>query len=124
MFVGQVVGAIPGVATSDNGRGILTRHVVSSYRWGNEEGGVAARTMRDVGGSWSEWEYERSDEEDDLELSPTAGRVLTVPEGLVKHRTVERGAAYCLPCVAGAEAFTEKDNTDVDGGQPTGLLDK
>eukprot|EP00873_Tetraselmis_striata_P016650 jgi/Tetstr1/436914/TSEL_025687.t1 len=69
----------------------------------------------------SEWEYEGSEEEDDLELSPTTGRVLTPPERLVKHGTVERGAAYCLPCLAEAEAF---NITDVDGGQPTGLLYK
>eukprot|EP00873_Tetraselmis_striata_P033513 jgi/Tetstr1/453777/TSEL_040729.t1 len=67
----------------------------------------------------SEWEYEGSDEEDDLEMSPTPGRVLTPPERLVKHGTVERGAAYCLPCLAEAEAF---NITDVDGGQPTGPL--
>eukprot|EP00873_Tetraselmis_striata_P035443 jgi/Tetstr1/455707/TSEL_042514.t1 len=66
-----------------------------------------------------EWEYEGSDDEDDLELSPTPGRVLTPPERLVKHGTVERGAAYCLPCLAEAKAF---NITDVDGGQPTGLL--
>eukprot|EP00873_Tetraselmis_striata_P022187 jgi/Tetstr1/442451/TSEL_003197.t1 len=77
---------------------------------------------RTSGGSGSEWEYERSDEEDSLELSPTTGRVLTAqPEHLVKHGTVESGAAYCLPCLAEAEAF---NITDVDGGQPTGLLYK
>eukprot|EP00873_Tetraselmis_striata_P043656 jgi/Tetstr1/463920/TSEL_008727.t1 len=66
-------------------------------------------------------EDEGSDEDDDLELSPTTGRVLTPPERLIKHGTVERGAAYCLPCLAEAEAF---NITDVDGGQPTGLLYK
>eukprot|EP00873_Tetraselmis_striata_P008959 jgi/Tetstr1/429223/TSEL_001887.t1 len=69
----------------------------------------------------SEWEYEGSDEEDELELSPTTGRVLTPPERIVKHGTVERGPAYCLPCLTEAEAF---NTTDVDGGQPTGLLYK
>eukprot|EP00873_Tetraselmis_striata_P024033 jgi/Tetstr1/444297/TSEL_032188.t1 len=69
----------------------------------------------------SEWEYEKSDEDDDFELSPTTVRVLTPPERLVKHGTVERGAAYCLPCLAEVEAF---NITDVDGGQPTGLLYK
>eukprot|EP00873_Tetraselmis_striata_P036604 jgi/Tetstr1/456868/TSEL_043540.t1 len=73
----------------------------------------------DVVGSGSEWEYEGSDEEDDLELSPSTGRVLTAPERLVKHGTVARGAASCLPCLAEAEAF---NITDVDGGQPTGML--
>eukprot|EP00873_Tetraselmis_striata_P002613 jgi/Tetstr1/422877/TSEL_013668.t1 len=74
-------------------------------------------------GSGSEWEYEGSDDDDDLELSPTTGRVLTAPPGarLVKHGTVERGAAYCLPYLAEAEAF---NITDVGGGQPTGLLYK
>eukprot|EP00873_Tetraselmis_striata_P012023 jgi/Tetstr1/432287/TSEL_021689.t1 len=67
----------------------------------------------------SEWEYEGSDKEDDLELSPTTGRVLTPPERLIKHGTVERGTAYCLPRLAEAEAF---NITDVDGGQLTGLL--
>eukprot|EP00873_Tetraselmis_striata_P019007 jgi/Tetstr1/439271/TSEL_027713.t1 len=75
----------------------------------------------DAVGSGSEWEYEGSDEEDDLELSPTTGRILTAPERLVKHGTVARGAAYCLPCLAEAEAF---NITDVDGGQSTGLLYK
>eukprot|EP00873_Tetraselmis_striata_P013796 jgi/Tetstr1/434060/TSEL_023204.t1 len=73
----------------------------------------------DVVGNGSEWEYEGSDEEDDLELSPTTGRILTARERLVKHGTVARGAAYCLPCLAEAEAF---NITDVDGGQSTGLL--
>eukprot|EP00873_Tetraselmis_striata_P015963 jgi/Tetstr1/436227/TSEL_025072.t1 len=75
----------------------------------------------DVVGSGSEWEYEGTDEEDDLELSPTTGRILTAPERLVKHGTVACGAAYCLPCLAEAEAF---NITDVDGGQSTGLLYK
>eukprot|EP00873_Tetraselmis_striata_P015949 jgi/Tetstr1/436213/TSEL_025058.t1 len=74
-------------------------------------------------GSGSEWEYKVSvDEVDDLELSPTTGRILTAPERLVTHGTaVARGAAYCLPCLAEAEAF---NITDVDGGQPTGMLYK
>mmetsp|Transcript_25409 Transcript_25409/g.64118 ORF Transcript_25409/g.64118 Transcript_25409/m.64118 type:complete len:216 (+) Transcript_25409:194-841(+) len=72
-------------------------------------------------GSGSEWEYEGSDEEDDLELPPTTGRVLAAPGRLVKHGTVVRGAAYCLPCLAEAEAF---NITDVDGGQSTGMLYK
>eukprot|EP00873_Tetraselmis_striata_P000857 jgi/Tetstr1/421121/TSEL_012164.t1 len=76
---------------------------------------------RTWGGSGSEWEYEGSDEDDDLELSPTTGRVLTSPERLIKHGTVERGAANCLPCLAEAEVF---NITDVDGGQPTGLVYK
>eukprot|EP00873_Tetraselmis_striata_P012359 jgi/Tetstr1/432623/TSEL_021992.t1 len=80
--------------------------------------GISVVALKTIG---SEWEYERSDEEDDLELSPTTGRVLTAPERLVKHGTVERGAAYCLPCLAEAEAFII---TDVDGGQPIGLLYK
>eukprot|EP00873_Tetraselmis_striata_P011364 jgi/Tetstr1/431628/TSEL_021158.t1 len=67
----------------------------------------------DVVGSGSEWEYEGSDEEDSLELSPTSGRIMTAPECLVKHGTVARGVAYCLPCLAEAEAF---NITDVDGG--------
>eukprot|EP00873_Tetraselmis_striata_P045321 jgi/Tetstr1/465585/TSEL_010232.t1 len=75
----------------------------------------------EVVGSGSEWEYEGSDEEYDLELSPTTGRILAAPERLVKHGTVARGAAYCLPCLAEAEAF---NITDVDGGQSTGLLYK
>eukprot|EP00873_Tetraselmis_striata_P014351 jgi/Tetstr1/434615/TSEL_023706.t1 len=75
----------------------------------------------DVVGSGSEWEYEGSDEEDELELSPTTGRILTAPERLVTHGTVARGAAYCLPCLAEAEAL---NITDVNGGQPTGLLYK
>eukprot|EP00873_Tetraselmis_striata_P013920 jgi/Tetstr1/434184/TSEL_023295.t1 len=75
----------------------------------------------DVVGSGSEWEYEGSDEEDELELSPTTGRILTAPERLVTHGTVARGAAYCLPCLAEAEALNV---TDVNGGQPTGLLYK
>eukprot|EP00873_Tetraselmis_striata_P010220 jgi/Tetstr1/430484/TSEL_020292.t1 len=80
------------------------------------------RLGKDVGVSGSEWEYEGSDEEEDLELSPTTGRVLTAaPERLVKHGTVECGAASCLPCLAEAEAFII---TDVDGGQPTCLLYK
>eukprot|EP00873_Tetraselmis_striata_P021889 jgi/Tetstr1/442153/TSEL_030305.t1 len=54
-------------------------------------------------------------------LKTMYGRVLTTPERLVKHGTVERGVAYCLPCLAEAEAF---NITDVDGGQPTGLLYK
>eukprot|EP00873_Tetraselmis_striata_P002559 jgi/Tetstr1/422823/TSEL_013614.t1 len=69
----------------------------------------------------SEWEYKGSDEEDDLELSPITGRVVTATERLVKHGTVERGAAYYLPCLAEAEAF---NITDVDAGQLTGLLYK
>eukprot|EP00873_Tetraselmis_striata_P014770 jgi/Tetstr1/435034/TSEL_024004.t1 len=81
----------------------------------------AAALASDVGGSGSEWEYEGSDEDDDLELSPTTGRVLTPPERLIKHGTVERGAAYCLPCLAEAEVF---NITDDDGGQPTGMLYK
>eukprot|EP00873_Tetraselmis_striata_P013433 jgi/Tetstr1/433697/TSEL_022916.t1 len=76
---------------------------------------------RTWGGSGSEWEYEGSDEEDDLELSPTTGRVRTPPERHIKHGTVERDAAYCSPCLAEAEAF---NITDVDGGQPTGMLHK
>eukprot|EP00873_Tetraselmis_striata_P039614 jgi/Tetstr1/459878/TSEL_005220.t1 len=39
----------------------------------------------------------------------------------VKHGTVARCAAYCLPYLAEAEAF---NITDVAGGQPTGLLYK
>eukprot|EP00873_Tetraselmis_striata_P009495 jgi/Tetstr1/429759/TSEL_001935.t1 len=62
---------------------------------------------------------DKSDEEGDLELPPTTGRVLTAPERLVNHGTVERGAAYCLPCLAKAEAV---NITDVDGGQPTGMF--
>eukprot|EP00873_Tetraselmis_striata_P020993 jgi/Tetstr1/441257/TSEL_029508.t1 len=80
--------------------------------------GISVATLKTFG---SEWEYEGSDEDDDLELSPTIGRVLTPPERLIKHGTVERGAAYCLPCLAEAEVF---NITDVDGGQPTGLLYK
>eukprot|EP00873_Tetraselmis_striata_P019101 jgi/Tetstr1/439365/TSEL_027800.t1 len=38
-----------------------------------------------------------------------------------KHGTVERDAAYFLPYLAEAEAF---NITDVDGGQPTGMLYK
>eukprot|EP00873_Tetraselmis_striata_P006294 jgi/Tetstr1/426558/TSEL_001634.t1 len=83
----------------------------SDYRW----------SYPPAGGGGSDWEYEGSDEEGDLELSLTNGRVLTAPERLVKHGTVARGAAYCLPCLAEAEAF---NITDVDGGQPTGLLYK
>eukprot|EP00873_Tetraselmis_striata_P029354 jgi/Tetstr1/449618/TSEL_036704.t1 len=78
----------------------------------------------DVGvvGRGSEWEYEGSDEEDDFELSPTTGRVLMAPpERIVKLGTVASGAAYCFPCLAEAEAF---NITDVDGGEPTGLLYK
>eukprot|EP00873_Tetraselmis_striata_P034154 jgi/Tetstr1/454418/TSEL_041319.t1 len=75
----------------------------------------------DVVGSGTEWEYEGSDEEDDLELSPTTGRVLTAPGRLVKHGTVARGATYCLPCLAEAESY---NITDIDGGQPSGMLYK
>eukprot|EP00873_Tetraselmis_striata_P039303 jgi/Tetstr1/459567/TSEL_004932.t1 len=75
-------------------------------------------TLKTLG---SEWEYDGSDEGDDLELSPTTGRVLTATERLVKYGTGERGAACCLPCLAEAEAF---NNTDVDAGQPTGMLYK
>eukprot|EP00873_Tetraselmis_striata_P005680 jgi/Tetstr1/425944/TSEL_016296.t1 len=75
----------------------------------------------DVVGSGTEWEYEGSDEEDDLELSPTTGRVLTAPGRLVKHGTVARGATYCLPCLAEAESY---NITDVNGGQPSGMLYK
>eukprot|EP00873_Tetraselmis_striata_P026346 jgi/Tetstr1/446610/TSEL_034134.t1 len=80
--------------------------------------GISVATLKNIG---SEWEYEGSDEEYDLELSPTTGRVLVAPERRVKHGTVECGAAYCLPCLAEAEAFII---TDVDGGQPTDLLYK
>eukprot|EP00873_Tetraselmis_striata_P044468 jgi/Tetstr1/464732/TSEL_009479.t1 len=79
--------------------------------------GISVATLKTM----YKWEYEGSDEEDYLELSPTTGRVLTAPERLVKHGTVERGAAYCLPCLTEAEAF---NITDVDGGQPTGLFYK
>eukprot|EP00873_Tetraselmis_striata_P009484 jgi/Tetstr1/429748/TSEL_001925.t1 len=64
---------------------------------------------------------DKSDEEGDLELPPTTGRVLTAPERLVNHGTVERGAAYWLPCLAKAEAV---NITDIDGGQPTGMFYK
>eukprot|EP00873_Tetraselmis_striata_P045327 jgi/Tetstr1/465591/TSEL_010238.t1 len=83
--------------------------------------GAHAAATKDVGDSGSEWEYEGSDEDDDLALSPTTWRVLTPPERLIKHGKVERGAAYCLPCLAEAAVF---NITDVDGGQPTGMLYK
>eukprot|EP00873_Tetraselmis_striata_P005629 jgi/Tetstr1/425893/TSEL_016264.t1 len=92
--------------------------------WEDGTGGGVAPTRSQPGraASGSEWEYEGSDEEDDLELSPTTGRVLTPPERLIKHGTVERvPLIYCLPCLAEAEAF---NITDVDGGQPSGLLYK
>eukprot|EP00873_Tetraselmis_striata_P039503 jgi/Tetstr1/459767/TSEL_005120.t1 len=79
---------------------------------------VALPAPVDVVGIGSEWECEGID---DLELSPTTGSVPTAPERLVKHGTVARGAAYCLPCLVEAEAF---NITDVDGGQPTSLLCK
>eukprot|EP00873_Tetraselmis_striata_P042676 jgi/Tetstr1/462940/TSEL_007888.t1 len=97
-------------------------HPQTNPRYPNHDGtrflNLSSDEDEDVVGSGSEWEYDGSDEEGELELSPTTGRNLTAPERLVKHGT---GAAYCLPCLAEAEAF---NITDVDGGQSTGLIYK
>eukprot|EP00873_Tetraselmis_striata_P046319 jgi/Tetstr1/466583/TSEL_000991.t1 len=84
---------------------------------------LSSNEDEDVVGSALAWECEGTEEEDDLELSLNTGRVLTAPERFVNHGTVAaRGAAYCLPCLAEAEAFHITD-VDMRAAHPHALQD-
>lgn len=72
-------------------------------------------------GSGSEWVADEGSEQESVPCSPTSGRPLTVPERILQYGIVARGEAYCLPCLAEAEAY---NITDVDGAVLTGQLYK